>query len=301
MNPEENSPLKQIRTFQGDVAEALKNQGESVMSIRRAELTKQGGGNEFAPQPTPQEELEKKSREKIILLIVGTFILIALGGVGMWYAYSGYKEKTALPTVIVIPNKFISTETSSEINVSGLARETFFSAFNLEKNTEVKNATLKQVQLIKDYATTTRLIKTTEFFDILNTKAPSSLIRALNPMFMFGVIGDTSDASSTPHTFIIFKSDSFENTYAGMLGWEKNMSEDLLPLFVSEDISLNFPSDTPFIDSTIQNKDARTLKDTSGKTVMLYSFFDNNILIITDNESSLRTLVIKLNADKLSR
>ncbi len=293
--------LKQIRTFQGDVAEALKDQGESVMSIRRAELVKQGSGNEFAPRPTPQEELEKKSTQNMILLLLGAVILLAFGGVGVWYAYSGYKEKTALPSVVVELNKFISTETTKTIDVSGLAREAFVSTFNTEKNIENKNASLKQIILIKRFGSTTPLVTTKVFFDILNTGAPASLIRALDPMFMLGVIGDTSDASSTPHTFILIKIDSYENTFAGMLGWEQSLAKDLLPLFADSTTLPNFPSDTLFQDITIQNKDARALKDAAGKTVLLYSFYDNNMLIITDNEVSLRTLVIKLNAGKLSR
>ena len=41
MPPEEkeDSPLKQIRTFQGDVVDALKSQNESLYSIRQKEGT----------------------------------------------------------------------------------------------------------------------------------------------------------------------------------------------------------------------------------------------------------------------
>jgi hypothetical protein len=293
------SSLRQIRTYQGDVADALKNQGESVMSIRRAELVKRGDGDEFAQRPTPQEEIEKGSRNKIILLIIGTILLLALGGLGVWYAYNGYKAKTALPVVVVTPNAFISTDSSVDVDASGLARDTFISAFNDLKNGDIKNASIKQIQLRRGIATTT-LSTTAEFLNIINTKAPSSLVRAFNPLFMLGVIGDT-DASSTPHTFVLVKLDSYENTFPRMLSWEQDMGGDLLPLFASSSVATNFPTDTKFVDVTIQNKDARALKDSTGNTVLLYSFFDNNMLIITDNEASLKTLVARLNVAKLSR
>jgi hypothetical protein len=292
--------LKQIRTYQGDVAEALKDQSESLVSIRRAELVKQGEGNEFAPRKTPEEEAERKSREKIILLIVGTVLLLILGGVGVWYAYIGYQTKTALPAVVIIPNKFISSETSFDLNVSGLARDSFLSTFDVERTKEIKNGNIEQIQLKKN-STSTPLISTGEFLNILNTKAPDSLVRAFDPLFMLGVIGDTTEASSTPHTFLIIKLDSFDNAYAGMLSWENNLQDDLLPLFASADIVASTTSNIAFQDITIQNKDARAIKDTNGNTILLYSFFDNNMLIITDNESSLRSLVIRLNTEKLSR
>ncbi len=308
MNPEAENPkpeatpsIPQIRTFQGDVADALKNQGESVMSIRRAELTKQGGGNEFAPRPTPQEQIEMRSSQKMILSIIGAIVLLALGGVLGWYAFNSYKVKTALPAVVVTPNQFISTDSTSNIDASGLARETFISAFNVLKSENLKNNFVEQIQMKKGLGTTTVLLKTSEFFNILNTKAPASLVRALNPNFMLGTIGEINGASSTPHTFLLFKLDSFENVFAGMLGWEPSLGEDLLPLFVSEETAANFPTQNQFVDVTIQNKDARALKDSNGNTVMLYSFFDNNTLIIADNSTTLRALVIKLNTSKLSR
>jgi hypothetical protein len=299
--PEESTPLPQIRTFQGDVADALKDQGESVMSIRRAELTRQGGGNEFAPRPTPQETLEAKSTQKMILSIFGAIIFLGLGAVAVWYAYSGYKEKTALPTVVVIPNQFITSDSTANIDVTGLARESFISAFNIRKSENLKNNFVEHIQLNKGVSTTTVSIKTADFLNILNTQAPTSLVRALNPLFMLGTIGDTTDASSTPHTYLLIKVDSFENVFAGMLGWEQNLREDLLPLFASEETMLKIPAQTPFVDVIIQNKDTRALKDSGGNTVLLYTFFDNNMLIITDSAATLRTLIIKLNTSKLSR
>ena len=54
-------------------------------------------------------------------------------------------------------------------------------------------------------------------------------------------------------------------------------------------------------DITIKNKDARILKSPTGQTVLLYSFYNNNMLILTDNEETLRALLTKLDSEKLSR
>jgi hypothetical protein len=79
------------------------------------------------------------------------------------------------------------------------------------------------------------------------------------------------------------------------------MSNDLLPLFTTPETLASTTVMTAFKDITVKNKDARAILDQNGKSILLYSFFDNNMLIITDNESSLNTLVGLLNSAKLAR
>ena len=68
-----------------------------------------------------------------------------------------------------------------------------------------------------------------------------------------------------------------------MLKWEKDMVSDVGKLF---GISVN-ASSTPqtFVDQERRNKDLRVLKDENGKVILLYSFIDNNTLLITKNEN----------------
>ena len=64
---EKSSPLKQIRTFQGDVAEALGKQHESLFSIQQSEqLKRASGGSVF-------EAEEVNQRREFILLMAGSF------------------------------------------------------------------------------------------------------------------------------------------------------------------------------------------------------------------------------------
>ena len=298
---EEEAPLKQIRTYQGDIADALRDQKESVFSIRRAELKKQGDGNEFASRKTPEQEQERKSRVKLWFLLIGILVLLVVGGLGVWYSYTSYKTKSALPTPIIIPNRFIAVETSVDMNVAGLDRDTFIPAFSLEKSASIKHNAVEQIQLKQGTSTDARIITTEEFLNILNTKAPGALVRAFDPLFMIGLIGDTTEASSTPHTFVLIKLDSYDNAFAGMLSWETDMQNDLLPLFTNSETISSLSATTTFQDITTQNKNARAVKDANGKTIFLYSFLGNNTLILTDNETDLNALVARLNAEKLSR
>ena len=101
-------------------------------------------------------------------------------------------------------------------------------------------------------------------------------------------------------TFLIIKLSSFENAFAGMLAWEKTLSQDIGPLFATSELLRNLPIDSVFTDIVDKNKDIRILMF-NDQTVLLYSFFDNNKLIITDNIDTLRILVDRLIQEKLSR
>ncbi|MES2213812.1 MAG: hypothetical protein V4465_00250 [Patescibacteria group bacterium] len=344
-----NAPrLKQIRTFQGDVAAALHTQGESVISIQQKEVERtldrerqkeaqEAVKNEiekmsmvtpasglevpagFVPpkaetpakesanmqpltivpieRPVPVTQVTSEeivARKKILYLALGTLLLLVIGGGAGWYAYKGYITKTEVPVVMDVPNKFLAYE--SIVNLNGLAfkKDSLVEVVTAERMSNA--AGTKQIELRRGDAIDSPVMNTETFLALMESHAPSSLIRALDPLFMLGLTG-----SNPRHTFIIVKLDSFENAYPGMLNWEKDLPGDLLPLFASKEVVSTIPEGQIWSDVTIQNKDARVLKDPSGQIVLIYSFFDNNRLVITDTESTLRTIITRLNSEKLAR
>jgi hypothetical protein len=286
---ETDSSLRQIRTFEGDMADAIKHQKESLVSIQQAEVARRDATGAPGPQET-----EGRSKRGLIYTSLAV-VLLALGGYGAWYSYSTYTEKTALPTVEVPPNQFIPAETMVNIDASTLSRDAVIVAINSEKGkTRGPNET-EQLQFRRGALSDSGLLTTADFFTRLNTRAPSELIRGFGPLFMFGLLGAES------HTFILIKLTSFQLAFPGMLDWEPTLGEDMLPLFASEAVYESIPTDSKFSDITIHNRDARILKDPSGNTVLLYAFFDNNILILTDTEETFKTIVNRLQSQKLSR
>ncbi|MBX4189555.1 hypothetical protein KW785_03115 [Candidatus Parcubacteria bacterium] len=340
-NPEENldEPLKQIRTFQGDMAEALKHKGESVISLSERERAKREAKEAqrhpapapLAPPPTPEpvaphytpdprpapvpepitvptptiyaDDPERPEGHVVrtLLLIVGTVVLLGLGGGGAWYAYTQYQVKTALPDINIPVNQFATPQSTFNINTSTLTRETLINVIRTERGASVPTGSIHKLELREGQGESAELLTTERFLvHYLETEAPASLIRAFDPLFMLATLG-ASPGEASAHTFMIVKLDSFENAFPGMLLWEATLSKDLLPLFAPDSIIEGVASSTVFSDITIQNKDARVLKNPQGKTVLLYSFYDNNYLIITDNELSLRQIISAMNARKTVR
>ena len=277
--------LKQIRTFQGDVAEALKKQQESIVSIQRAEHIKN------KPFQIPADKNSKRIRESFFLSL-GSIILFVLGTAGAWYGYSEFIRKSTSPIMIGPENRFISVNTERSVELFNTSRETFFNTIsNIIESVpsgEIAHITLSE----KNEEGISSDLSIEKFLKILESRAPSSLIRAIDPLFMFGSFGNSP--------FLLIKLTSFENAFAGMLGWEKNLAVDLGPLFTEATFLKDLSFESVFTDITDRNKDARILS-IENQTIILYSFFDNNMLIITDNIGTLRTLIDRLTRQKLSR
>ena len=282
----EKSPLKQIRTFQGDVAEALEKQHESLVSIQRVEHLKKD-----SIQSSGKTAEVSKKRIEFTYLLLGSLLLFVLSATGVWYAYNEFVRKTSTPPIATPANRFIYTEAELVLNISETSREDFIKTLSSALE-EVADGEVRHVVLEKSTLEGTELLPTSEFLNILKSRAPGNLIRAFDPLFMLGAYGKS--------TFLILRLDSFENAFAGMLAWEKDLNRDIGPLLATAEIARNIEPGTIFTDIIDRNKDARILS-LYDEVTLIYSFLDNNTLIITDNLETLRVVVDRLTKEKLSR
>jgi hypothetical protein len=335
------SSLRQIRTYQGDIAGAIENQNESLFSMQQAERARQG-----IPQDPSAEQTEGKGNKlKAAAMLLGSFLLVGAGVVGGWYSYVEFGKKTALPEIQTSPNQLISSAKSATLDASTMNRSSLINSVAEESaKAGLPPGEVLFINLLDSEAIAEAPAKPTsaqKLMAILEARAPGNLVRAMSSTFMLGALervkapapepiatttaatttetatpipdlsSATSTATSTPQApaprladesiFIIIKLESFENAFAGMLAWEAKMLEDLGPLFSTRELAANTPSDTAFEDVTERNKDARVLRNPEGEVVLLYSFFDNNTLIITDSEETLRVILNRLTNELLSR
>jgi len=349
----DQSPLKQIRTYQGDIAEAIKSQHASVYSMReaeraRADLLKRQEEKNGTPAPaverTPLSE-ETKRRIISILLMLAGLALLAGALLAGYLAYERYSQKTAVPVVEIPKNRFLPVVATENLDTSALTRDTLISTLSDTRTEDLQDGNIKHIELTKGSTASSTLMTPTEFMLLLSARAPGSLVRSFDLLFMLGVLGQptiaevhtiiatttatstastsspqiaaaksktaTSTASTTPstetvqvsdnQTVLLMKLDSFDNAYAGMLAWEPSLRADLLPLFQSPEVSAGVADDAQWNDLTIKNKDARVLRDSSGKTRLIYSFYNQNLLIITGSEGALKAIMSELDTQALAR
>jgi hypothetical protein len=144
---------------------------------------------------------------------------------------------------------------------------------------------------------TPRVVTAGEFLSALGAVIPGDLAQSLSDEYFFGV---HSLDQNVP--ILVLPLTDYEHAFAGMLGWEKSISDDLRPLFT------HVPAETLMSDGTlvsrkfedviIQNYDVRILKDAAGTVRLLYSFPTRNFLIIAESPNSFVEILSRLRAER---
>ena len=290
-----------LRTYRDDVVLAVK-QGASVTSIAAAEAVRRAkAGAAFAEEEPPQKSLDFK--KLIIWVGAAVLILSVVGGVaGFAISLRGTQEKQ---TVAFRPAEFMFVERAAELPVGNLEKAELLQL--LSRVVAAGNSTLgalEQYYLTRVVAEEPQLLSAQEFLFAVGAEVPESLPRSLEQPFFFGV-----HIFNGNQPLLIFKTNSYENAFAGMLSWEGTLQRDLAPAFGTalgaadlEQTGTTTASITPrasFRDMVIRNKDARVLRNRTGQVVLLYSFIDRSTLLITTNEYTLNEAVSRLQAARL--
>ncbi|MCR4330493.1 MAG: hypothetical protein NUV49_01270 [Patescibacteria group bacterium] len=292
---EGDTEVKTIRTYQSDVAEALKKQKTSVIQMVLAEHKR---------KETNVEELSPTSKKNLpVLLVSALFIVLSvllIGGAGFYFLS---KNKSAEnPTQENKVSSIVLAEEKKGIDITGLSRDRIIDEVHKEMN--ASNLRLDSVlniyfaerinpSLPLSQTNTLRLVSTERFFSALESKIPNALSRSLESPFMLGV-----HAFNGNEAFLILKTNFFENAFAGMLKWEEFMARELLPLFASPAGKEVY--DRNFQDFVLKNKDLRVLYSETGEIVLLYSFYDNNTIVISTSPDTLDEVTSRLSRPKES-
>ncbi len=127
-------------------------------------------------------------------------------------------------------------------------------------------------------------------FSVLGFQAPDILMRNIDPSSTVGVI----HAGSESKPFFLLKVDSYERTFSGMLDWETTLPQDMSQIYP---LYSNDSSATQFTDDVVSSHSVRVLRDSEGKSIMLYGYTaDKQILIIARDEAAFNLLLSRLAA-----
>ena len=298
---ESSSFIKPLRTYQSDIAEALAKGKTSLVGIVSAEHKKK---NEELKKKPPVKK--KKVSHIIKNILMGTLsIIFVVAGVG-YLAYFYIENKKTNEVLIQEENSsLIFSEKNKVLNITDFNRRKLMNAL-----VSVKDKTGGTLNTVTNYIIIEKVkniegiedrvpVGAESFLKTLEVRAPSSLLRALEKEFMFGVhVFD----GNVP--FFIFKVESYENAFAGMLAWEKTMEIDLYPLFKPEAVIFDGSKDgegttTPktklgFRDVIIKNKDTRVLEGENGETIFLYSFLDSKTIVMAANRDSFTEILTRI-------
>ena len=186
----------------------------------------------------------------------------------------------------------ISAEKQKEIEIPGLSDSKIIAKISEEmENRTLRLDTIENIYLTETVGDTKETmvkgpIATEKLFSVLGTRIPSVLLRSLGPKFMLGVHVFNGNSS-----FLILKTDFYENAFLGLLKWENDMPGDLLPaLGVKLTNENKYLLDIGFRDITIKNIDSRAILDQSGKAILIYAIPNKDTIVITTGEDTLNEI-----------
>lgn len=285
MPSEENKeriPIKSLRTYQGDVDEAIGKNKESSASIFIAEQKRK------IENPKKVAVIKDHPvRNKIYMYFGGIFFILGVCAIASVY-YIRSNENTVVEQST---KTLLAFSKEKNINIASSTRENVLSAIKQERDTF--NLPINSVLYINTMSGNSKA-KAENVLSFIGPNQPGSLSRAFDGDYMLGVY-----SYDTNEVFLILKTKDFASSYSGMLKWEKNMPADLQKIFNLAPELLS--SNMSFSDDAVKNKDLRVLKDYSGKTQLLYSFIDKETLVITKNESVFGAILGRLSISRQSK
>lgn len=281
--------IKAIRTYKSDVASTIKQQKTSVVGAITAEIERGDDLEKFTTQKDKAKPYIK------YVLSVGTGLLAIVGIALIFYFTLIYgKDKDVLPPEIF--SAFIFTELQEKVDLSGTDRRSALRVLSDKK--ELVPVSLDEVELFH-LVDGDSIFTAKNFLTHIDAKVSGAFLRSLDDDMNMGV--HVFDGNQP---FMIFKTNFYENSFAGMLQWERYMNEDLSPLFGPVvRIEQGTTTDTIFgtsifTDKILKNRDARILQS-GGETVLIYSFINKDTLLITTNEGTFEEVLTRITSQRI--
>ncbi len=271
-NNVDDSP--RIRTFQSDIADAIRNQKGSVVKIAVQE------------QERRQEEgtvRSKQNKRNMIFIIVGLFLLLGAVGISV-YIYMQEKQKNLITDVPQKKN-FVSGDHVTPITIP----DTTVLKDILLKNISILDIPVGQIEhMLLLYSDTNKNMTVTPLVDLFESfkiSPPEGFYYSLEVnTYIYGIYQTTEG-----ERFILLKSKVFSNTFSQMLVWEKTLAVDFKELL---GVPLTEGEKTTFKDKIIKNEDVR-VGVSKEQEVIAYSFFGprKEFLLITSDIETMESLL----------
>lgn len=291
-----------LRTYRDDIVQAVKR-GATLATVAAAETERRAAGEKTAGETGEESPEERKTKKFLALGSAGILLLALLAG-GIAWLYSNEKRSRE-PVGVLRPANFISVEGSMPLPADRLDRDKLAALLlSNVRGTVLTLGSMEQYYLTIEEEDAPKLVSAQAFLSQLGTEAPDFLARTFEPLFFFGV-----HVFNGNQPFLIFKTVSYENAFAGMLAWESTLQKDLSPVFgaaltradlqpLATSTEAILPS-ASFEDKVLRNKDTRVFRNRGGEIVLLYSFVDHNTLVITTNEYTFAEVISRLGAARL--
>lgn len=305
-----------LHTYSSDFSDRIDTKSASTFSVLAAE-------QDSRTKTAPVLSEPKKSPAKAIIAIGTGIVLLALAGGGVFATYQFVMTMRDTPIASLTVPSIVFADEYRELSGSG---RDLMSAFAAAANGALVPGNVLVTYILTDSSGEDGTILRSPaggaaFMRALQIPAPDILLRNIADESTTGVINAGSDTKP----FFAFRVDSYERTYAGILTWEPLMQRDLgllYPLYpaeaapAAEEIATSTASTTAtstlpvtpvflgeasartrFEDAIVANHDVRILRDTEGRSLILYGYADKRTLLIVRDEAAFEALLARLKSE----
>lgn len=266
--------LSSLRTYQGDVAEYVKDKQESVISIAVKEKERQEE-REKDPLLKPEKIKTEHNFLANVKMISIAVLLLFLGGGISFYVFKYLKDA---------PNTVEVAETSKIIPFNRSTKVALNASLDIKSELQkISGTDGVEALLLQDEA----MNKISDIDTILknnNITIPLKLGRTLKNEYELGVFNQ----KGSRYNFLIITVSDFGQAFSGMLEWEATMKDDLK--FIAKDKKEEDTSVYEWKDVIIKNKDSRGFVNTKEESLIGYTFLDKNTIIIVSSIEAISDL-----------
>ncbi len=329
--PKPEPGIKPLETYQSDIENLVQSKNVSVLSIAAAEAARRG---EVVGQPaaTQASSFDIGTLMRRAGMVLGGILLLAAAGGALWWVLK-QPTSVQVQAVQAAPFIKVDEAKVLAVPATRFTHSDFMKALTAQRDAvSLSLGLIEYLELATASATssgqTYAPLTTAALLTNLSPNIPDALVRALSPsQYLLGV-----HAYDDNQPFLILGVDSYEGAYAGMLAWERTMQSDLEPLFnrippvriqepvvatttatstaatstpaaplaatstasTTPSVAAAAPSPAEFADRIVENHDARVIEDENGEIVLLWTFINRSVLVITTNEATLREIISRL-------
>lgn len=286
------SDIKALHTYEGDMARALRENNGSLIKVSLAEQKRRD-------EEARRGEATKEKSKNFMYFFVG-IILVAIVVLGARYVNQLIKDRGINKVSIETRNTFFGTEEQIFLSANSLVgKESSAQLLLATIDQKSVQGAMNSIFFKKESAIPGEpaFLSTQEIISRLGLSIPGPLVRTLNEEMIFGSF---TQSKGEPNLFIMFYTNDYDQAFAGMLSWEKNLFSDLFIIF---GIDLNdensYLLDKKWDDLLVDNNDTRVLRDNENNPILYYAFLDRSIFIITDDVDTIRESIKRLRTEKL--
>src|SRR3989344_1995973 len=312
--------LPSLRTYQGDMAEFIKEKNESVVSITVKAKEKKERIEKEEEKLRPVVKSKKEGFQKNLIIATLSLVLLASGVAVSFYIFNALKKEPM--SEVAVEEKVIPY--NNLITLTNITKENFDS--ELAKLSPSNGASILKISDKNGLSLQT----TKDFFGFLGISLPATLERTIKEKYAVGIMSQNNQTSY----FLVITISDFGRAFSGMLDWDSNMEKDLsfmnarIDSFAPANTTPNIPPSTApspaptpsstarlpspegsanggqasttlsvkipmkldsFIwkDMIVKNKDTRALINQKNQAKIAYTFLYKNTILITSSLSSI--------------